>query len=49
MGYFIITLIFLFICVLFYKLTNVNWYHQFLTQDFKDKDWFTKLVKWLVN
>ena len=52
MVYFIGTLvifIFLFVGMLFYKLTDVNWYHQFLTQDFKDKDYFTRLIKWLMS
>jgi len=52
MVHFIITLvifIFLFAGMLFYKLTDINWYYQFLTQDFKDKDYFTKFVKWLMS
>jgi hypothetical protein len=35
--------------MLFYKLTDMNWYHQFLSGNLKDKDYFTKLVKWLMN
>jgi hypothetical protein len=44
-----IILIFLFILMLVYKLSDVNWFHQFITQDFKDKDCFTRLVKWLMK
>ena len=52
MEYFIGTLvifIFLFVGMLFYKLTNMNWYHKFLTQDLKDKNYFTRFVKWLMS
>lgn len=51
MKYFIVIFvifIFLFVGMLFYKLSNVSWYYQFFTQNFKDKDYFTRFVKWLL-
>jgi ABC-type uncharacterized transport system permease subunit len=52
MKYFIVIFvifIFLFVGMLFYKLSNVSWYYQFFTQNFKDKDYFTRFVKWLMS
>ena len=52
MIYFIATIlliIFLFLGVLLYKLSDVKWYHQFLTKDFEDRDIFTRLVKFLMS
>ena len=52
MVYFIATILlitFLFLGVFFYKLSDVKWYHQFLTQEFEDRDIFTRLVKFLMS
>jgi len=52
MVYFITTVLlitFLFLGVLLYKLSDVKWYHQFLHQEFEDKDVFTRLVKFLMS
>lgn len=52
MSYFIGSLLIFiiwFTLMLFYKLADVNWYHQFINQDFSDKDYFTRLVKWLMS
>jgi hypothetical protein len=51
MIYFIITgllIVFSFIGMLLYKLSDVRWFHQFMTQKFEDKDVFTRLVKFLM-
>lgn len=45
----ILIIVLLFIGMLIYKLSDVNWYHQFYNQEFKDKDWFTRLVKFLMS
>ena len=55
MAYFIgaclICLIFglLFMTVLMYRLHDPDWHYQFTTQNFKDKDFFTRMVKWLMS
>lgn len=48
---FILFLIFiiLFVAILFYKLADYNWHNQFFTQNFTDKDFFTKLIKFLMT
>lgn len=52
MSYFIgtvISLVFLFMCVFFYRLSDIDWFEQFYTRKFEDKDIFTKFVKWLLS
>ncbi len=52
MAYFITTvllIIFSFLGVLLYKLSDVEWYNQFYTQKFEDRDVFTRLFKFLMS
>jgi hypothetical protein len=46
---FLLVLLFLFVCVLLYKMTNLNWAHQLITRNFTDKDLFTRIVKFLIK
>ena len=52
MIHFITTVLFItfsFLVIFFYKLSEVKWFHQFYTQEFEDKDIFTRLVKFLMR
>lgn len=42
-------MILIFIGILFYKLSSESWYHQFYSQNFTDKDYFTRIIKFLLN
>ena len=39
----------LFIGTLLYKLSDPNWYGQFITGKFEDEDLFTRIIKFLMS
>ena len=39
----------IFIGILFYKLSQQHWYHQFYLQEFTDTDYFTRIIKFILN
>jgi hypothetical protein len=42
-------IILLFIIILMYKLSDNNWADQFMSNNFTDKDFFTKIIKFLMK
>ena len=45
----ILLILLIFIGILFYKISSPSWYHQFYSQNFTDKDCFTRIIKFILN
>lgn len=45
----ILSLLFTFLVILFYKLSYIKWFDEFVFGELTGKDWFTRLVKFLIR
>jgi len=44
-----LAVVFTFLVMLLYKLSNINWYEEFAFGELTGKDWFTRIVKFLIR